>query len=63
MILFIIFVVILSIVEIVMMKKKKLKKEIILYCILAIITLVYGIFYFKNPYSYSFAEMVINLFK
>lgn len=54
---------ILSIVEIFILKKRKLYKEMILYSIMALITLVYGIVYFVNPYSFSFASMVFDLLK
>ncbi|MCG8483562.1 MAG: hypothetical protein MJA31_09665 [Clostridia bacterium] len=63
MIAFIIFIVLLSIIEVYTMKKNQLKRELILYSVIALITLVYGIIYFSNPYQYSFSKVIIDILK
>lgn len=63
MIAFVIFVVVLSIIEVYRMKKDQLTRELVVYGVLALITLLYGIIYFNNPYEFSFSKLIAEGFQ
>ena len=63
MILFVMVVTFVSIYEIRNMFKKRLFKELVLFCILASITVGSGIIYFLNSYKYSLAGMLLNILR
>lgn len=51
----------LSIVEIRAMWNKKLKKEILVFSVLAVIALLLGGFYLSDPYRSGFADQITKL--
>lgn len=61
MISFIVFIVALSIFEVRSMLKKNLKRELVIFHIIALITLSYGILYFSNPFKDSFAKTILDI--
>ena len=63
MILFILFIVLLSIFEIMRLKKEKLKKEIIIYSVLACFTLALGIVYNLTTDRINLAGYLLKLFR
>ncbi|MCK9479053.1 MAG: hypothetical protein M0R40_06080 [Firmicutes bacterium] len=56
-----IIIVALSIFEIAQMRKKKLKKEIVIYICLAIISFTLGAFYISKPLSKSISRYALDL--
>ena len=62
MIIFLLFILVLSIFEIKTMLKNNNKKDIIVYCLLAIIAITLGLYYISNPYRNSLSKNILELF-
>lgn len=54
-----ILIILIGIFEIKSMIKRKQKKEIAVFCFIAVLTIVLGYFYFKNPYQDSLGKYIL----
>ncbi len=59
----IISVLLISLLEVPSMLKKSLKKELIVFIVLAVIAIFSGIFYIKNPNIISIAEIMLSAYE
>lgn len=63
MILFLTFLIGFSILDIITLVGKKQKKEMIVYIVMSLITVAFGILYFTSEYETSLIRSLLDLFK